>query len=109
MSNHIAKTNAATSQSPSWLGRIGQAFREAFGSHDLPAPKSQSGDHFIRGTTLSEGLKRRLAAQNAGRSANGREVNAHPPSRDAHLVAYLNHIVDTGDPTPPDHSPTRIA
>jgi hypothetical protein len=107
MSNFRTNTNAASSQPQSWLSRIGQAFREAFSSHELPAPKSQTGDCFMRGTTLSEGLKRRLAAQNAGRGSDGtRGASSQGPSRDAQLVAYLNHISTTGDPMPPAESPT---
>ncbi len=103
-------TNAAQPQPRSLLSRIGSAFREVFSTPEAPVQKPQNGDNFIRGTTLSEGLKRRLAAQNAGRGSDGtRGANSQGPSRDAQLVAYLNHISNTGELTLPDPPTTRIS
>jgi hypothetical protein len=108
MSNTITNRNAASSQPQSWLGRIGRAFKEAFSTPEAPVQRSQTGDHFVKGKPMSESLRLRLASQNAGRGSDGtRGANGHVPGRDTQLIAYLNHISLTGDPTPPEMTPAR--
>lgn len=93
MSNYIAKTNAASSQPQSWLSRIGQAFREAFSSHEVPEQKKAGTDTFMRGAPLSVAASRRIGALTSGRGSDGtRGANSQGPSRDAYLISVLNTL-----------------
>jgi hypothetical protein len=88
-------TSTSGAQTESLLTRVARYIGEAF-SPGTPAPKETGPDSFVRGQPFSIAAQRRLDLQNSGRTA-GRSTPA--PSQDAQLVAYLNHISTTGNPS----------
>jgi hypothetical protein len=106
MSNTI-RTQTSTAQTrpqpqaqEGFFGKIGRVLKETFATPEMPAQKAQGQDTFMKGVpALSVAAARRVDALVAGRNSNARNQNPQNPSQDAQLVAYLNHISSTGDPS----------
>ena len=80
-----------------FFGKIGRVLKETFATPEVPQQKAAGADNFVMGQPLSIAAQRRLSLQNSGMKANRAATGG--PSQDAQLVAYLNHISTTGDPS----------
>jgi hypothetical protein len=104
MSNTLRTSTAApqTRSQPQvregFFGKIGRVLKETFATPELPAQKVVQTDNYTAGQPFSVAVQRRMALQNSGMKAN-RSAAASAASQDAQLVAYLNHISNTGDPS----------
>ena len=87
------------------VGGVKRVITETFAA-PAPARAATGPDSYVKGQPLSIAAQRRLSLQNSGMKANRASNGA---SEDAQLVAYLNHLSNTGDPMPQDVSPTRIS
>ncbi len=98
-SNHPInmQTQVANAAKPGFFGRVKKALGEAFSSDTTPAKQQNVGqDRYVSGTPIRVAAERHLGRVTAGRPT----MTAKTPSvfSDDQLVAYLNHIRQTGDP-----------
>lgn len=98
MSTTIRTQTTAPQTAPreGFLSRVGRALGELFNPQAPTTAEKVGPDSYVRGTPLSIAAQRRLTLQNSGR---GGVRTTAAPSQDAQLVAYLNHISRTGDPS----------